>query len=130
LPERQVGELSEEFAPVRALAAELGLPGIEEGTSYGSPSLKVKGKFLTRLREPDILVVVCPLDEKEFLIEADPAVFFETPHYKGWPAVLVRLSKIDREHLKERLERAWRLQAPKRMLAAYDARREKDAARR
>ena len=119
-----MGSLEEEFAPLRALLTELALPGITEAPSYGTPGLKVKGKFLARLREPDVLVVVCPLDEKEFLIEADPAVFFETDHYKGWPAVLVRLSRIERETLKSLIERAWRIQAPTRVLAAYDAERE------
>jgi hypothetical protein len=119
-----MADLEEEFGPVRELLAELALPGITEAPSYGTPGLKVKGKFLARLREPDVLVVVCALDEKEFLIEADPAVFFETDHYKGWPAVLVRLSRIERETLKSLIERAWRIQAPKRVLAAFDAERE------
>ena len=119
-----MADLEKEFAAVRGLVAELALPGTTDAPSYGTPGLKVKGKFLARLREPDVLVVVCALDEKEFLIEADPAVFFETDHYKGWPAVLVRLSKIERETLKQLIERAWRIQAPKRVLAAYDAERE------
>ncbi|MCC6983291.1 MAG: MmcQ/YjbR family DNA-binding protein [Bauldia sp.] len=117
----QSPDLDEEFAPVRALVDELALPGVTEAPSYGTPGLKVKGKFLARLREPDVLVVVCPLDEKEFLLEADPEVFFETPHYKGWPAILVRLSRIEPQNLKQLIERAWRVQAPKRVLAAFDA---------
>lgn len=116
-----MAELDEAFVPIRALVAELALPGLVEAPSYGTPGLKVKGKFLARLREPDVLVVVCPLDEKEFLIEADPEIFFETEHYKGWPAVLVRLSKIERESLALLIERAWRTQAPKRLLEAFEA---------
>lgn len=118
-----MADLDEEFAPIRGLVAELGLPGVVEAPSYGTPGLKVKGKFLARLREPDVLVVVCPLDEKEFLIEADPEIFFETEHYKGWPAVLVRLSRIERKSLALLIERAWRTQAPTRLLAAYQAER-------
>ncbi len=116
-----MAELDEAFAPIRALVAELALPGLVEAPSYGTPGLKVKGRFLARLREPDVLVVVCPLDEKEFLIEADPEIFFETEHYKGWPAVLVRLSRIERESLALLIERAWRTQAPKRLLEAFEA---------
>ena len=79
------------FARVLAIAASTGLPGIEAGRSYGTPSLNVRGKFMARIKDADTLVVRCPVEEKHFLMEADPAVFFETDHYKGYPAFLVRL---------------------------------------
>jgi len=83
------------FARVKAIAASTGLPGIEASTSYGTPSLKVAGKFLARIKDAEILVVHCPLEEKSFLMQADPAVFFETDHYTGYPAVLVDLQAAD-----------------------------------
>lgn len=105
---------------VAKIAAATKLPGIEEATSYGTPSLKVKGKFLSRVREPGVLVLMCSLEEKELLMQMNPAVYFETDHYKGWPAVLIRLPKIADSELKHRLAIAWRLQAPKKLVAEVD----------
>jgi hypothetical protein len=98
-------------------------PAIEEGTSYGTPSLKVRKKFLCRLRtNPDALVVrTIDLADAEALLKGQPDVFFITPHYENYPAVLVRLEVVDPEQLAELIEDAWRLQAPKRVVAAFDA---------
>jgi hypothetical protein len=93
---------------------------VARSTSYGTASLKVDGRFLARLRDADTLVVRCPLEEKAFLMEAEPAVYFETDHYKGHPAILVRLSAASDEALQGRLERAWRMQAGRRRIAAHD----------
>jgi hypothetical protein len=109
---------SDPFARVRAAAAHL--PEVEASTWYGTPALKVGGKGFARLKDADTLVVLCALDEKEMLLEADAKVYFETDHYKGWPAVLVRLQHIDTAQLRHRLEQAWRLRAPKRLTAARD----------
>jgi hypothetical protein len=108
------------FARVLAIAASTGLPEVEPGTSYGTPSLNVRGKFLARIKDADTLVVRCPLEEKTFLMAADPAVFFETDHYKGYPAVLVRLSQADNETIAGRLVQAWWMQAPKRLVTVWD----------
>jgi hypothetical protein len=99
------------------------LPGVEAGTSWGTPGLKVRGKFMCRLRtNPDALVVrVIDLPDREALVQGQPDVFFTTPHYDGYPAVLVRLEEIDPVELAELIEDAWRVQAPKRLLAEYDA---------
>ena len=98
-------------------------PGVEEGTSYGTPALKVRGKLFARLKDADTLVVHSAPDEKEMLMEVDPKVYFETDHYKGWHAVLVRLKSISAGKLRNRLEQAWRHKAPKRLVAEYDGRR-------
>ena len=108
-------DLMRDFKRVKAAAEATKLPGVEEGTSYGTPSMKVKGKFLLRVREPDILAIACSLEEKEFLMQNAPKIYFETDHYKGWPAVLVRLPKIDDAELTHRLQVAWRRQAPKKL---------------
>jgi hypothetical protein len=96
------------------------LPGIEESSSFGTPALKAQGKLLVRVKDADTLVVRCPIEMKEVLIEATPEIYFETDHYKGWPGVLVRLSKIDDTELQQCLRRAWRLQAPKKLLAQHE----------
>ena len=103
----------------------LGLPGVEESTSYGTPSLKVRGKFMCRLRtDPDALVLrVSDLGEREALLQGQPDAFFSTPHYDGHPYVLVRLEAVDPQELAELVEEAWRIRAPKRVVRAYEASR-------
>ena len=106
--------------------AEIGtrFPGVETSTSYGTPALKVKGKLMCRLRtDPDALVVrVIDLADREALLAGQPDVFFTTPHYDGYPYVLVRLDVVDRSQLSELLEDAWRIRAPKRLVAEYESR--------
>lgn len=97
------------------MQAAAGLPQVEEGTSYGYPSLKAGKKFLCRVKDADTAVLMCPLEEKQMLMAAAPGIYFETEHYKGWPSVLVRLSAIDDAELSHRLRRAWRMQATKAM---------------
>ncbi len=103
------------FARVARLAAHL--PGIEQATSYGTPSIKVKGKSFCRMKEKmeGVLVVMVPLGLKEALIEAEPEKYFETPHYSGWPAMLVRLDAVSDAELTTRLECAWAEKAPARL---------------
>ena len=105
---------------VRAIAARL--PGCKESTSYGTPSLKVRNKFMCRLRtDPDALVVRCvDVGDADALKLGQPDVFFSTPHYDGWPGVLVRLEAVSLDQLGELIEDAWRIQAAKRVVAAYD----------
>jgi hypothetical protein len=56
-------------------------------------------------------------------MQADPATFFITHHYRGYPAVLVRLASVRVADLRNVLEQAWRRSAPKRLVAAYDRKR-------
>jgi len=99
------------------------LPGVEVTTSYGTPSLKVAGGFMCRLRtDPDALVLrVVDLGEREALLQGQPDAFFTTPHYDGHPSVLVRFEAADVELLTELLTESWRLRAPAKLVAAYDA---------
>jgi hypothetical protein len=101
------------------------LPGVEVGTSFGTPALRAGGKGMCRLRrDPDALVLrVTDLGEREALLQGQPEAFFSTPHYDGYPYVLVRLEVVDPQELAELLEEAWRLRAPKRLVAQYDAER-------
>ena len=115
-------DFSPAFERIRRLASEAGLPGVEEGTSYRTPALKVRGKGFLRLKDTDTLVLLLPLEEKVFLLEAAPEIYFETDHYRGWPALLVRLSAIGDEELRGRLAQAWRHKAPKTLLRELDGR--------
>lgn len=103
------------IARLMKLAVKAGLAAVEESTSYGTPALKVAGKLLVRIRDDDTLVFRCTVEDKEMLMAAAPKIYFETDHYKGWPAVLVRLSKAGDKELTASLTRAWRLMAPGRL---------------
>ena len=107
------------------VAIGLKLPGVEVATSYGTPALRVRRKGICRLRsDPDALVLrVIDLADREALLRGRPDVFFSTPHYDGYPYVLVRLDVVDPTELAELLEDAWRLRAPKRLIAEHDAAR-------
>lgn len=106
------------YDTVREIAR--GLPGVEEGTSYGTPALKVRGKLLARLREDGrTLVLKCDFIQREMLVQAAPEVFFVTDHYRDYPLVLVDLPKISRKALPGLLEDAWRPLAGKKLLAEY-----------
>ena len=100
----------------RALRLAAHLPEVEESLWYGTPSLKVRGKSFLRVKEPGVLVVMCPLGLKEALMEAEPDAYFETPHYSGYAAMLVRLDKVDDDRLRDRIECAWLQKAPKALL--------------
>jgi hypothetical protein len=99
------------------------LPEVEEGTSYGTPSLKVNGKFLARYRAEDesVVLVDVTFDEREILIEAEPETFHLTPHYQNYPSVLARIATLDPGTLRNFLERRWRNVAPKKLVKAWDA---------
>jgi len=92
------------------------LPGVEDSTSYGTPALKVRKKFMARLREPDVMVLVQVEDiEQRMLMETQPDVYFKTPHYEGYPSILIRLSRVDPAELGDLIEQSWRRLAPKRL---------------
>lgn len=88
----------------------LALPGVQEGTSYGTPALKVRGNLIVRLREdPDELVVKTTFDQRAELMAADPETYFITDHYLEFEWVLVRLSRVSPEALHDLLRAAHRL---------------------
>jgi hypothetical protein len=109
---------------VRELA--LAFPEVEASSS-GRIAFSVRGKgFAWEARERDGggLAVRVDRDEKQLLLDANPDVYFTSPHYNGYPAVQIRLEEISRGELQERLEDAWLIQAPKRLAAAYVAENE------
>jgi hypothetical protein len=101
----------------------LSLPETVEKPYEGRPGFRVKEKLFARIRErPDALVVWRPeISEKYALIASEPHKFFQTPHYEGHPAVLVRLEAIDVDELEELLTESWLLRAPVRLAAAFEA---------
>ena len=106
---------------VRRLA--LSLPETTEKPWSGTPGWRVKDKSFVRIRseaEGALVVFVADLDEKEALLASEPEVFFTTPHYDGYPAVLVRLEAVGIDELEELITESWRLKAPKRVLKAFD----------
>ena len=122
------GERRSHWDRIKAMALSLGLPGIEETTSWGQPTLKAHGKlWVWWSPHEDAPVFKVSFEEREILVEAEPDTFFFTPHYKGHPLVLVRPEKLDLEWAKANLIRVWRAQAPKRLLKAYDTGQSRDA---
>jgi hypothetical protein len=108
------------YDTVRRLAADL--PGVEEGTSYGTAALKVRGKLLARLREDgETLVLKMDFVNRDLLLDAEPDVFHVTDHYRDYPCVLIRLPRVRRDQMRDLLEDAWRRTAPKGMVRKYDA---------
>jgi hypothetical protein len=106
----------------------LALPDVEESTSYGTPSLKARGRFLARIKEDGVtLALRCPFELREILLRDEPDVFHLTDHYRDYPAVLVRLPRIKVPRLKLVLKQAWEAvaQSPK---ASPTARRSRSGA--
>jgi hypothetical protein len=100
------------------VAFALDMQNTELGTSYRAPAVKVNGRaFLYPGREQGSFAVASPLPEKELLMETDPETFWETDHYRGWPAVLVRYGSPERERIGTVITRAWwdRLKKPQRL---------------
>lgn len=120
---------------VDAIAASL--PGSELGVSWGDrPTWKVGGKGFLLYRAPhvsaidpasgepftDLLVVILPdMEAKEALVQAD-GPFFDIPHFRNHPGVLVQLSRlgeIDRDELVEVITEAWAHRAPRTVVAEH-----------
>ncbi len=88
--------------------------------SYGTPSFKVKGKFMARFREDlDTLVLKLGFDLAAELMARRPEAYFTTPHYDGYPSVLVRIDEVSEDELRPLIEAAWRFNAPKKLLAQH-----------
>jgi hypothetical protein len=113
----------------------LDLPETSEGTSHGNRSWQVKDKGFVWERPlrrsdlealgdgapggPIVGVRTEHLGAKEAILASNPDVFFTTPHFDGYPAVLIQLEKIEVEDLAELIVEAWLARAPKRLADAY-----------
>jgi hypothetical protein len=99
------------FDTVRKIG--LTLPGVEDGSAYGNLALKVHGKLLAcvpthRSAEPNSLVVKVDFDDRAELLAAAPDVYYLTEHYAGFPSVLVRLSRVNADVLRDLLGMAYK----------------------
>ncbi|WP_426257761.1 MmcQ/YjbR family DNA-binding protein [Sphingomonas sp. DC1600-2] len=90
-------------------AFALTLPDTVAGTHYGGPAIKVASNgraFVSIGSEAGSFVLSIDSDTKEMLLETDPATFWQTPHYEGWPAVLVRYDSADPTRVQDMISRA------------------------
>jgi len=102
------------FADVRKIG--LALDGVEEATAYGTPCLRLNKRMIAciainKQAEPNSLMIRMPVDQRDALIAEAPDVYYLKPHYEPYPCVLVRLSKVHRDALRDLLHDAWRLAA-------------------
>jgi hypothetical protein len=109
------------FDGIRKIA--LAWPEVEDGTSYGTPALKVRRRMLVRLKQDgDSLVMPgVPSDEREILVESQPKLFYFTDHYRDYPMVLIRLSKAKRATVEPLLRQALASKAARKAFEATAA---------
>jgi hypothetical protein len=108
-------------ADVRQIA--LSLPGTTEEQWYQTPGYKVAGKGFLRLRteaEGGLVVFVSDLGEKEALLTGNPDAFFTTPHYDGYPVVVVNLGEIDHDELRELITDSWLIKATSKLRRQFE----------
>ena len=119
------------FAPVAAIG--LTLPDVEETTTWGKPTLKVGGTMFVciashKSAEPDTLVVMMDIADRDALIAEEPDTYYLKEHYVGYPCVLVRLRHVRADALRGLVIGAHRYVSQKksnpRRLAASPARRQ------
>ena len=95
-------------------ACALEQPGAEDSTLHGGRCIRVRGHWIVNeSREPDALALALDLETLAFLMETEPQTYFQTPHFQGWPAVLVRYEAADDDRLREQIEKAWARRATK-----------------
>jgi hypothetical protein len=100
------------FRSVRAIG--LRLPGVEEGTMYGTPALKLGKRLIAciasnKAAEPGTLVVRTDFEQRDALIEEAPDTYYLKEHYQTYPVVLIRLSKVSPDAMRDLLNAAHRL---------------------
>ena len=115
------------FRSVRTIG--LRLPGVEEGTVYGTPALKLGKRMIAcvashKSAEPGTLAVRTDFEQRDMLIEEAPDTYYVKDHYKAYPFVLVRLSKINPDAMRDLLGAAHRL-----VSAAEDEKKKKKGKR-
>ena len=99
-----------DFEIVRKIGLQL--PGVEDGTAYGSPALKVGGKMMVcipthKSAEPNSLGVRMDFEQRDALLAEAPDTYYLKDHYVNYPVVLVRLRRIKEDALRDLLRAAW-----------------------
>jgi len=92
------------FEPIRRIGETL--PEVELGTAYGAPALKVRGQMFAcmtthKSSEPGSLAIRMSFADRDELIANEPDVYYLTPHYEPHPCVVVRLSRVHKDALKD-----------------------------
>ena len=105
-----------DFDTVRKIA--LALPDVEETTMYGTPALKVRGKLLAciptnKSAEPDSVAISVDFDRRAEMLATSPDIYYLKDHYVNYPVVLVRLSRIHPDALRDLVGMAWRFASTK-----------------
>jgi hypothetical protein len=96
------------FEEVRRIALALG--NVEEGTSYGTPAFKVGGELFVRMHQDgESLVVRTDFEQREELMASDPETYYITDHYLNYEWILIRLSRVHPDALRDLIRMAWRL---------------------
>jgi hypothetical protein len=117
------------FETVREIARAL--PGVVEGTAYGTPAYRAGKKLFARQHDDGVsLVIRIDYDQRSMRMRADPETFYITDHYLDYPWMLVRVATADRDDLRHLLEDSWRLSATKRLISALDDEQSAKATRR
>ena len=122
---RMNGSPSTEPRPAYASSTEplgaLALPEAVEGTSYGTPAFHVRKNLFVRFHQSgESVVIMIHMNEREALMKINPETFYITDHYLNYPAMLVRLSTVQPEDLRNLITESWRRSAPAKLVAAYD----------
>ena len=99
------------FKQVEAIGRTL--PDVELTTTWGKPTLKVRGKMFVciashKSAEPDTLVAMMDFADRDALLEDDPDTYYLKDHYVGYPCVLVRLSRVHADALRDLVVGAYR----------------------
>lgn len=117
----QLRTLALSLPEVTGGVGENGQVGFEVGgkglawTYLARPAPKAK-----RVLVPGVVAVRCTMETKELLLEAAPERFFTDDHYRGYPAVLVRLDQVEADELAGLLRQAWKIVAPKAIAKKYE----------
>ena len=109
------------FAKVVNIAKQF--PGVVESRSYGTPSIKVRQKFMARLRSEaeSGLAIRCDIIDRQMLMQAAPETFYITDHYADASMILINLETVRWDAMPGIIEHAWRMVATPRLIKEFEA---------
>ncbi len=108
-----------DFEPIRNIA--LGFPGTEESTSYGTPSIKVNGKFMCRLHDNgEFIPIRLGFELRDEYLDRFPEIFHLPDHYRSYPYICMWVHTCPQKLLKEIVELSWRELATKKQIIEWD----------
>ena len=114
---RRAANVPAAFEAVRGIA--LTLDNVEEGTSYGTPAFKVGGELFVRMHQDgESLVVRTDFEQREDLMASDPETYYITDHYLNYEWILIRLSRVHPDALRDLIRMAWRLATASKRLSS------------